>query len=493
MPSMEPPGLGVEMGEPAEAKCNMFVLYHAHHDMCPRIGHTVLVILPQEIIDRTLRSPQGEQGYRVVETLIDAGFEAWWVGGCIRDMFLGEIPEDIDIATNASPEKVIALFKKTDDTSAELGAVLVSLEGHVFEITTFREDDSASDGRHPESVKFGTLEQDAHRRDFTVNCMYWHPISRELFDPYEGEIDINERLIRFIGKPEERIEHDALRLLRAIRFRALIDGQYHPDTFAALHKKANLIKVLSGMRRFQELEKMLLGPNPNRAFEDLWETDVIEYLIPELHACKGVAQPSEPHGEGDVWDHVMQIISSFTDDHEADVRWAALLHDIGKPETFSIEDDRIHFNEHAPTGGKMTKEVLDRLQCPAKRRDKITWLVEHHMMMGTFDEIDDERKAHWYYHPWFTELLQIFWLDVAGTTPSDFTFYETIVNDYNNFLDSHPLPPKPLLDGNEVMDLLGMQAGEKVGEILKKIYDAQIHKEVTTKKEAEDFLGKLKI
>ncbi|MDP6575229.1 MAG: CCA tRNA nucleotidyltransferase [Candidatus Peribacteraceae bacterium] len=444
------------------------------------------------IIDRTLSTPQGESAYKVVEVLTDAGYDTWWVGGCVRDMMMGEVPDDIDIATEALPESVIGLFKKTDETSAKFGSVLVSLKGSVFEVTTFRQDDSASDGRHPESVKFGKRKEDSVRRDFTVNCMYWNPISGELFDPHNGEMDLNERLIRFIGDSEERIEHDALRLLRAIRFRAQIDGQYHPETFEALHKKAKNIEVLSGTRRFNELEKMLMGPHPNRAFEDLWETDVIEHLIPELHACKGIAQPGTMHEEGDVWDHTLDVISKFTEDHEADVRWAALLHDIGKPKTFSIEADRIHFNEHAPVGGDMSKEVLDRLQCTSKRRDKIAWLISHHMTMSTYGEIDDKRKAHWYFHPWFIELLQLFWLDAAGTQPTCFDLYESIIKDYNQFLDAHPRPKKPLLSGEEVMEILGIESGEKVGEYLEKLNKAQIGGKIKLKKEAIEYLKSIK-
>ncbi|MFH1670332.1 MAG: CCA tRNA nucleotidyltransferase [Patescibacteria group bacterium] len=448
--------------------------------------------MSKAIIDRTLNSKQGETGYKIVETLTDAGYDTWWVGGCVRDMMMGLVPEDIDIATEAIPEKVCELFKKTDDTSAQFGSVLVSLKGNVFEVTTFREDDSASDGRHPESVRFGKMQEDAKRRDFTVNCIYFHPISCELYDPFQGEIDLNEKLIRFIGDAEERIEHDALRMLRAIRFRALIGGQYHPDTFKALHKKAKIITVLSGTRRFIELEKMLLGPHPSIAYEDLWETDVIEHLIPELHACKGVGQPSKLHKEGDIWNHTMQTIDSFTEDHEKDVRWAALLHDIGKPKTFTIEDDRIHFNEHASVGGDLTKVVLDRLQCPAKRRDKIAWLVSHHMMMATFSAIDDKRKAHWYFHPWFLELLQVFWLDAAGTKPQNFTMYDGIIEDYNKFLDAHPRPPSQLLTGDEVMDILGIEPGETVGEYLKKLHQAKLEGSITLKKEAVEFLERLK-
>jgi len=444
--------------------------------------------ISKDIIARTLGTSQGTQGYAVVEQLLDAGFEAWWVGGCVRDMCRGLIPDDIDIATNAHPHDIAKLFPKSDESAADLGAVIVSLKGEAFEVTTFREDHPVSDSRHPESVTFTDRKKDAERRDITINALYWNPISSELFDPYEGEKDLGEKLIRFIGDPEVRIQHDALRLLRVIRFRALIDGQYHPETFKALHGKSKLVKVLSGSRCFRELEKILLGPNPQIAFEDLWETDVIEYLLPELHACKGVAQPSEYHNEGDVWNHTMRLIASFTQDHGADTRFAAVFHDIGKPETFSIDEDRIHFNEHAKVGAGIAKKILDRLQCPAARRDKIAWIVEHHMMMGNFLSMNNERKAHWYYHPWFIELLQVFWLDIAGSDPSDFTLYEKIIDDYNKFLDANPRPQKPLLNGEEVMEMLGIQEGEKVGKMLKALHDAQVRKEITSKKEAKEFL-----
>lgn len=447
--------------------------------------------ISKDIIDRALASPQGEQGYRACEMLLDAGFDAWWVGGCVRDMLLGEIPDDIDIATNATPDEITNMFEKYDNTAAALGAVIISLHGQQFEVTTYRKEHELSDGRFPASVEFTNRENDAERRDITINALYWNPISSELWDPYEGEKDLKEGLIRFIGDPATRIEHDALRLLRVIRFRARIHGQYHPDTFSALHECSTLVKSLSGERRYREIEKILLGPHPEIAFEDMWETDVIEYLIPQLHACKGVAQPSSAHTEGDVWNHTMQVIASFTDDHSADTRWAALLHDIGKPITFSIDNERIRFNEHASKGAEIAKTVLDALQFPSKRREKICWLIEHHMMMGTFADIDDTRKHHWYYHPWFIELLQVFWLDIAGTTPSNFDLYESIITDYNAFLDANPRPQKPLLDGEDVMEALGIQPGEQVGKILKALEEAQQKKKIQTKEEALEFIQRL--
>ncbi|HLD07883.1 MAG TPA: CCA tRNA nucleotidyltransferase [Candidatus Peribacterales bacterium] len=446
----------------------------------------------KNIIDQTFDTPYGKQAYHLVEGLTDAGYDAWWVGGGVRDMFMGKIPKDIDIGTNAKPPEVKNIFPKHNDESAALGSMRVTLGGETFEVTTFREDDEASDGRHPESIRFSTKEKDALRRDITINALYYHPISRELFDPTGGEGDLKERLVRIIGDPDNRIKHDALRLLRVIRFRALIEGQYHPETYQALHRNAAMIKILSGERLMSEFEKMLLGPSPARALEDLWETDILEHMIPELHACKGVAQPADYHREGDVWEHILRVARAFTEDHSLDVRIGAIFHDCGKAKTFARKE-RIRFDEHASISADLTKDVLDRLKVPSRRREKICWLIRHHMMMGSFydpigkQEIAEESKARWYYHPYFPELLQLFWLDVAGTDPSDFSFCNKIEKDYHRFLDSHPRPPKVLLTGEEVMELLGIGPGEKVGEILKKLYEKQIKKEVTTKEEAREF------
>ena len=316
--------------------------------------------------------------------------------------------------------------------------------------------------------------------------MYFHPVSRELYDPYGGEGDLQEKLIRFIGDPAIRIKHDALRILRAVRFRAHLDGQYHPETYAALREQAGMISVLSGSRLLGETEKMLSGPHPDRAFEDLWELGILKEYLPELFACKGIPQPADYHHEGDVWDHTMQVLRSFREEDTADARIAALFHDCGKVQTFSLKE-RIRFDHHATISADLASQALKRLQCPGKRIEKIDWLVRHHMSM-TFLEMPEERKSHWYFHPWFPELLQLFWLDIAGTTPPDFTLYDKIVSDYHRFLDAHPRPEKPLLTGNEVMEILGVGPGEHVGKILKSLHEEQAKGVITTKKEAKEFV-----
>ena len=447
--------------------------------------------LPKETIAKTLATPQGECAYKVVETLFDAGHDTWWVGGAVRDMLLGYVPEDIDVATAALPEQICTVFKRCDRTHAQYGSVRVPAGKDMFEVTTFREDDEASDGRHPESIVYGERERDAKRRDFTVNAIYWHPISQAFYDPFDGQKDLEERLVRFIGEPGVRIKHDALRMLRAVRLRAAIDGQYHPETYRALQEQAILVEQLSGSRRFEELEKMLAGPRPARALEDLWELGILRRFLPELHACKGIPQPADYHHEGDVWEHTMKCIAVFREDDDADLRLATLFHDAGKAETFSLKG-RIRFDHHATVSAEVAERALRRLQCSGKRIEKIAWLIKHHMMMLTFFEIDEQRKAHWYFHPWFGELLRIFQLDIAGTDPADYGLYDRILADYHAFLDSHPRPRKPLLTGNEVMEILGLSPGEKVGEILQRLHDAQMRKEVHGKQEARALLERWK-
>lgn len=446
--------------------------------------------LDAAIIDRTLASTYGETAYKVVEALQDAGFDAWWVGGCVRDMLQGEQPKDIDIATAATPEQTLALFAKGREVPRPLGSVRVRLGVYVFEITTFRKESTASDGRIPASVTFSNREDDAERRDFTINALYFHPISRELYDPFGGEADLQERLIRFVGDPAERIRHDALRIMRAVRFRAKIDGQYHPDTYAALRDHATLVEHLSGIRKLEELEKLLLTPNADRGLEDLWELSILPRVSPELHKCKGIPQPADYHHEGDVWDHTLQCVRSFHPDHLIDVRLAALFHDAGKAETFSLKE-RIRFDEHASVSADIASAVLGRLGISNKRKEKIDWLIRHHMMMGSFFDMTDERKARWYFHQWFPELLQLFWLDIAGTEPADFSLYERIVRDRERFLDKHVQPPKPLLSGGDIMKLTGLKPGSRIGEILEALHDAQVRGEVRDREEASAFVQKL--
>lgn len=443
--------------------------------------------LPKKTIDALLSTPYGEAAYAACEKLKDAGFEAWWVGGAVRDIALGHVPNDIDVATNATPSEVKATFKDATEDRRSLGSMRAKTKGFEFDITTFRTESDESTGRHPAAVEFGTREEDVRRRDFTVNAMYYDPVACVLFDPTDGLRDASEKLARFIGDPSARVAHDALRILRAVRLRARMDGQYDPATYAALRDNAKLTGALSGSRVLEELEKLLGTDHPARGLEDLWELGILGVIAPELHKCKGIAQPADYHHEGDVWNHLLACTDAFRQDDDADVRLAALLHDVGKAETFQLKE-RIRFDHHASVSADIATAILKRWQAPTKRIEKIDWLIRHHMTMETFRDLSDERKAHWYHHPWFNDLLRIFWLDIAGTDPADFSFYDSIVLDYHSFVDSHPRPPKQVLSGADVMDILGIRPGEEVGKVLQALHDAQIRKEVTTKAEARTFI-----
>ncbi len=447
--------------------------------------------LSRDIIDRTLRTKMGQSAYDVVEKLHDAGFECLWVGGAVRDMALGKVPTEIDIATSATPDDVVKIFRKCDETHKDLGAIIVSHGGEIFEITTYRTDSDSGDGRKPDTVSFTTRAKDALRRDATINALYFNPISREVFDDTGGLSDIKERLVRFIGSPEARIHEDGLRALRMIRLRATIDGQYEPKTYAAIAHAEEEVQALSGVRMFEEIEKMLACSHPDIAMKDLQDCGLLTCILPEVSACKGVAQPKEYHQEGDVFNHLICCITKFTSDHGPDVRLATLLHDIGKPKTFSLQE-RIRFDHHAEVSADAATLALTRLKVPGNRVKKIHWLIRHHMMMDSFQRLSAVRKSHWYFHPWFKELLELFWLDAAGTEPHSFELFDWIIADYNEFLNTHPRPAKPLLSGDEIMSILGIAPGEAVGEAMKKLHREQILKKITTAKEAREYVKKLR-
>lgn len=434
----------------------------------------------------------GEAAYSLIETLNDHGFDAYWVGGAVREMLEEILPKDIDIATSATPDEMRHIFKGSTTANEEMGSIRVRRKRHTFEITTFRKEGDASDGRTPDAVEFTKdLKEDALRRDFTINAIYWNPVTSRLEDPCDGQADMKEQLVRFIGTPSVRIKHDVLRILRAVRLRASIDGQYHPETYVALKQHAANTLRLSGTRIMSELKKLLMGRNTDCGLRDLMELRILEAILPELDACRGIPQPKEYHKEGDVWEHTLQCAKSFREEDTCDARLAALFHDCGKAKTFSLKE-RIRFDHHATVSAELARSAMKRLQCSGEEIEKIDWLIRHHMMMGSFLDMEKKRKAHWYFHPWFKELLSVFYLDIAGTNPADYSLYTKIIQDYDHFLDSLPRPPKRLLTGDDVMHLLGISAGERIGQILSELHGAQVRKEVQTKDEAIAFVEKLR-
>ena len=439
----------------------------------------------------------------IIDILKKAGHEAYWAGGCVRDMLLGIEPKDFDIVTSAKPDEIEDLLEHTIPIGKKFGVILAIQNNHHFEIATFRSDSGYSDGRRPDAVEFTNAEEDAHRRDFTINALFYDPSKDEIMDYVDGQKDLDDKLVRFIGDPEERIKEDHLRILRAVRFKNVYNLQYHPDTYQAIKKHVELIKNISKERVADELNKMIMSQNPGQAFEELFEIGALEILIPELCKLKGLAQPLQYHKEGDVWDHSIRALNALTDE-ESDpnplpatppslaLKWATFMHDIGKYDTFSQDEERIRYDHHAETGAEIARNILNRLKFPKKVVDRVGWLISHHMMVVPLFEMPDGRRRHWFLQPGFEELLEVYRADAMGIEPMDLNYYEKMKKLYNHEIAKLKLMPKSLISGKDVMKILDIEPSEKVGEILKGVREKQLDGKINNKKEAKNYIKNLK-
>ncbi|MFT5434507.1 MAG: poly(A) polymerase, partial [Myxococcota bacterium] len=279
---------------------------------------------------------------RIVETLQANGESAYFVGGCVRDRLLGRDVQDWDVATSAAPAKVQSLFDRSEEVGAAFGVVLVHGEGATVEVATFRKDHDYHDGRRPHAVTFTTsVDEDVHRRDFTINGLLYDPVSDTLLDLVDGRADVAAGLVRAIGDPLERFEEDHLRMLRAVRFAARLGFEIEADTMAAIQKTAPAIERIAAERTRGELTRILTEGGARRGMELLDETGLLREILPEAVALKGVEQPPEHHPEGDVWTHTLMLLEDLPVGATVTLAMGALLHDIGKPVTFERAVDRI--------------------------------------------------------------------------------------------------------------------------------------------------------
>ncbi|MBT4385145.1 CCA tRNA nucleotidyltransferase [Candidatus Peregrinibacteria bacterium] len=424
---------------------------------------------------------------QIVKTLQDKGHKAYFAGGSVRDMIMDKDPKDVDIATSARPDEIEDLFEDTYDIGKDFGVILVHENGHEFEIATFRSDSGYSDGRRPDAVLFTHAEEDALRRDFTINGLFYDPITEETHDFVGGRDDIKNKLIRFIGDPRERILEDHLRIIRAVRFKNTLQFGYHPDTYAAIKKHAHLADKVSWERVRDELNKIIMSELAPIAFEDMQDTGVLPHVLPELEACKGIAQPAEYHHEGDVWTHLMDSIESLPEEAPLLARWAVLLHDIGKPQTFEIKE-RIRFDHHAEVSADIATRIMRRLRFSRKDRELVSWVIRHHFMMVQLLEMPLGRQRHWFLNPNFPILMYLFFADAAGTTPADLSLYNKVKAAYEDCLENFEQRPEPFITGKDVMDILKLKPGPEIGDILDEAMEKQLGHELNTREEALSWL-----
>ncbi|MEE9276731.1 MAG: HD domain-containing protein [bacterium] len=428
-----------------------------------------------------MEAPEG--ALHIIRTLQARGHQALLAGGCVRDRLMGRTPGDWDIATGAPPEEVVRLFERTTAVGIQFGVVRVLAGDGEYEVARFREDDIYIDGRRPESVRFAGAREDALRRDLTINGMFCDPLTGEVLDYVGGREDIAARRIRAIGEAGARFREDHLRMLRAVRFAALLDFEIEKDTFAAIRANAPLIRKTSAPRVREELTRMLTGPRAGAAFQLLLDAGLLGEILPEAAAMDGVLQPPEFHPEGDVWTHVRLMLDRM-EAPTPSLAWGVLLHDVGKPPTFQ-RADRIRFNGHAKAGTKMTEDICARLQMSNEDAQRIRDLVAHHMRFLHVRQMRESRLKRFLREPFMPDLLELHRLDClvshGGLRTNNFC-REKLAE-----LEAEGLTPARLLDG-EGLIAMGFSPGPLFAEILEAVEDEQLEGRVQTREEAEAFV-----
>jgi poly(A) polymerase len=433
-----------------------------------------------------------EKAVKIIHRLLDAGYSAYLVGGCVRDQLLGLQCPDYDIATSALPEQVQALFSRTTAVGAHFGVIIVMDGVDTFEVATFRADDHYIDGRRPTSIRFVSVNEDVERRDFTINGLLFDVVKKETIDLVNGRSDLNNKILRTIGDPKSRFREDKLRLLRAIRFAARFSFSIEPNTWEAIIKLAPEITQVSAERIREEIEKMLLGHNPDKSMELLYDSGLLKVVLPEVARLKGVEQPPEFHPEGDVWQHTMLMLrlmdKSTTHEFERskELVWSVLLHDIGKPDTFFRAKDRIRFNNHNTVGKAIAIKILKRLKVSTNLLDDVSTAVDNHMAFMNVPNMRINTLKKLIRRPTFQMELQLHKLD-CESSHRDMKITE-ILKQKQEELGAEKISPAALITGKNLIDM-GYKPGPIFKKILEEVEDQQLLDAIKTEREALDFVS----
>jgi poly(A) polymerase len=427
----------------------------------------------------------------ICDALQDAGFQAFLVGGCVRDVLLRREPADYDVATSATPLQVLKLFPDGVTVGAQFGVILIVREGAKVEVATFRSDVGYSDGRHPDRVEYASsAEEDVKRRDFTINGLVMRHNTGEILDFVDGQADLRAGIIRAIGEPARRFAEDKLRMLRAVRFAARFGYEIEAKTFAAMRRHAREISQVSPERIREELTKLLTEGAARRGFELLHSCWLLSIVLPEISAMQGVQQPPQYHPEGDVWIHTLLMLEGLSAGGSATLAWGVLLHDVGKPATFrSAKEtgDRIRFDGHVDVGMAMAKKILERLRFSNHDTEQIVSLVEQHMKFKDVGRMRPATLKRFVRLPHFDEHLALHWLDCLASH-RNLEAYE-FVTDFIRTTPPEVVQPKRLLTGEDVIGL-GFSPGPIIGKILAAVEDAQLNGELGSRDEAISFVDR---
>jgi poly(A) polymerase len=427
----------------------------------------------------------------ICDTLVRSAHQALLVGGCVRDLLLGHEPADYDVTTDATPEQVMKLFPEGIAVGAQFGVILVPRDGLKVEVATFRSDVGYSDGRHPDSVVYSkTPQEDVQRRDFTINGLLMRHDTGEVLDYVGGQADLEAKFIRAIGEPDRRFAEDKLRMMRAVRFAARFGFEIEAATFRAIRRHVSEIHQVSPERLREELTKMLTEGAARRAFELLDETWLLQQVLPEIGAMKGVEQPPQYHPEGDVWIHTLLILEGLPSGASPTLAWGVLLHDVGKPPTFQSAEqtgDRIRFNDHVEVGVRIAEAICKRLRFSNEDTAQILALVDNHMKFGAVEEMRAATLKKFVRLPRFEEHLALHRLDCLSSH-RHLESYEFV----KRFLEVTPpeqVRPARLLTGDDLLEM-GLRPGPLFAEILRSLEDDQLDGRVKTREEAQEYVRK---
>jgi len=431
---------------------------------------------------------------KILERLREHAHSAYLVGGCVRDLLLGVLPQDYDIATDAHPEEVMDLFPETIPVGAQFGVVLVVSHDVApehgkpiqVEVATYRSDVGYSDGRHPDAVRYSkTPQADVQRRDFTINGLLLDPNKNEVLDYVGGRSDLERRIIRTIGDPRQRFHEDKLRMMRAVRFAARLGYAIEPHTMGAIRDLARDIHQVSRERIRDELDKMLTEGHARRCFELLDVSGLLIEVLPEVSAMKGVEQPPQYHPEGDVWTHTLLLLDGLERGCSKPLAWGVLLHDIGKPPTFRVAPDRIRFDEHAEVGTRMAQEICRRLRFPNDITEQVSALVANHMRFGDVKKMKESTLKRFMRLPRFDEHLELHRLDCLASH-RDLSLHKYVNEKLQNTPDEE-IRPTPLISGSDLIQY-GWRPGPQFRTILQAVEDAQLEGVLHTREEAISFV-----
>jgi poly(A) polymerase len=427
-----------------------------------------------------------EKALAIIKRLREEGYESYLAGGCVRDTLLGKPPQDYDITTNALPDDIRKIFSQTIPVGAQFGVMLVMIDGQPFEVATFRHDGPYLDGRRPAHVRYGTLEEDILRRDFTVNGMVYDPIEKRVIDIVDGRKDLERRTIRAIGNARERFEEDRLRMVRAVRFAASLGFTIEEQTFRAIRELAPTVTDISWERIGEETTRILTEGGARKGFELLDSTGLLKVLLPEIEAMKGVEQSPDYHPEGDVFQHTMLLLDHLESPTET-LAYGCLLHDVAKPLCARRDGDRLTFYGHTDQGAEMAEEILKRLKRSRATWERVVYLVRNHLRHTQAPKMRLSTLKRFLGEENIDELLELTRIDALAAN-GDLQYYD-FCKQKQAELSIEEIHPEPLLRGRDLI-AMGFTPGPIFQDILKQVEEAQLSGELVTREEALAWVGK---